>query len=44
MIVLFSEELIKIKYTGIQYFFNMWSLNNLLMFAVFIVYFFLKVS
>ena len=41
-IVLFSEEVIKMKYTGIFYFFNIWCLNNLLKFIVFVSYFIVK--
>jgi hypothetical protein len=44
VLVLFSEEVIKMKYTGIFYFFNIWSLNNLLKFIVFLIYFSVKIS
>ena len=43
-LILFSEEIIKMKYTGIYYFFNMWSLNNIMMFILFLVYLFIKIS
>lgn len=43
-LILFSEEIIKMKYTGIYYFFNVWSLNNIMMFILFVIYFFVKIS
>ena len=43
-LILFSEEIIKMKYTGIYYFFNVWSLNNIMMFILFVIYFFVKTS
>jgi hypothetical protein len=42
-LILFSEEVIKMKYTGIFYFFNIFCLNNLMKFLVFISYFVIKV-
>ena len=43
-VILFSEEVIKMKYSGIFYFFNIFSLNNLIKFILFIAYFIVKIS